>query len=65
VALGVDFLIQRGLKPIIVLLDAASFGGTPGTDQLAANVKLLGVPYRLVGNGMDLLTALSNGQYRG
>lgn len=65
VALMVDFLIQRGLKPIIVLLDAASFGGKPGTEELAGNVELLGVPYRLIENGVDLGVALSNGQPAG
>ncbi len=65
VALIVDFLIQRGLKPIIVLIDAGSFGGVPGTDQLAENVKLLSVPFRLVKNGMDLSNALSESYARG
>lgn len=60
VALMVDFLIQRGLKPIIVLLDASSFGGPPGVDQLVASIKLLGVPYRIVKNDMDLSAALSD-----
>ena len=61
VALMVDFLMQRGLRPIIVLLDAASFGGKPGVEELATSVELLGVPYRLVKNGVDLSAALSNG----
>jgi uncharacterized protein (DUF58 family) len=61
VALVVDFLIQRGLKPIIVLLDAASFGGIPGTDDLAKSIELLGVPIRIIGKDADLATVLSNG----
>jgi uncharacterized protein (DUF58 family) len=61
VALVVDFLIQRGLKPIIVLLDAASFGGIPGTDDLAKSIELLGVPLRIIGKDADLATVLSNG----
>ena len=61
VALVVDFLIQRGLKPIIVLLDAASFGGIPGTDDLAKSIKLLGVPLRIIGKDADLSTVLSDG----
>ncbi len=65
VALMVDFLIQRGLKPIVVLLDNASFGGKPGSEELAANVELLGVPYHRIQNGMDLAVALSNGYARG
>ena len=61
VALVADFLIQRGLKPIIVLLEAASFGGLPGTDELAKSIKLLGVPLRIIGKDADLSAALSDG----
>ena len=64
IALITDFLIQRGLKPIIVLLDAASFGGAPGTELLAESIKILGIPYRIIGNGVDIAAALSNGHYR-
>jgi uncharacterized protein (DUF58 family) len=64
VALVVDFLIQRGLKPIVVLLDASSFGGSPGTDRLAESIKLLGIPYRIVRNNADLSSVLSNGYTR-
>jgi uncharacterized protein (DUF58 family) len=64
VALVVDFLIQRGLKPIVVLLDAFSFGGSTGTDRLAESIKLLGIPYRIVRNGADLSSVLSDGYAR-
>jgi uncharacterized protein (DUF58 family) len=64
VALVVDFLIQRGLKPIIVLVDASSFGGPQGTETLAANIKLMGVPYRLITNGVDISAALSDSYLR-
>jgi len=65
VALIGDFLLQRGLKPVVVLIDVATFGGPPGVEQLAESIKLLGVPYRLVKNEMDLSAALSNGYTRG
>jgi hypothetical protein len=65
VALIADFLLQRGLKPIAVLIDAESFNGPPGTKLLAENIKLLGVPYRLVKNEMDLSATLSDGYTRG
>jgi uncharacterized protein (DUF58 family) len=61
VALVVDFLIQRGLKPIVVLLDAASFGGSPGTDELIKNIKLMGIPCRMIRNDADLSASLTNG----
>lgn len=65
VALIGDFLLQRGLRPIVVLIDASTFGGPPGAEELAENIKLLGVPYRLVKNDMDLSAALSDGYSRG
>lgn len=64
VAFVVDYLIQRGLKPIVILLDAYSFGGASGTDRLAESVKLLGIPFRIVRKDADLSTALSNGYSR-
>jgi uncharacterized protein (DUF58 family) len=63
-ALVADFLLQRGLRPIMVLLDALSFGGAPGTDRLAENIKLMGIPYRIVRKDSDLSTALSDGYSR-
>ena len=59
VALAADLLLQRGLRPVVVLLDAASFGGVAGTDQLAQSVRTLGVPVCHVRNGDDLTAALS------
>jgi uncharacterized protein (DUF58 family) len=61
VPLMVDFLLQRGLKPIVIAIDAASFGGSPGSAQLVESIKLLGVPHRVVKNEMDLSGVLSNG----
>jgi uncharacterized protein (DUF58 family) len=59
VALTVDHLLQRGLRPVVVLLDAVSFGGPPGTEVLANAITALGAPVCLVANGADLGTALS------
>jgi len=61
IALVADYLIQRGLKPIVILLDAASFGGPPGTAELVKNIKLLGVPFRIISKDADLSAALSGG----
>jgi hypothetical protein len=54
-----DLLLRRGLRPVVVLLDAASFGGPPGTESLATAIAMLGVPVCRVANGADLGTALS------
>jgi uncharacterized protein (DUF58 family) len=64
IALVVDYLMQRGLRPVAVLLDAASFGGSSGSETLATNIRALGVPIRLVTNGCDLEMVLSNGYSR-
>ena len=65
VAVVGDFLLQRGLKPIMVLLDAASFGGQPGSAELGESIKLLSIPVRMVKNEMDLSVALSDNYSRG
>jgi uncharacterized protein (DUF58 family) len=59
VALAADMLAQRGLRPVVVLLDAATFGGSEGTTKLADAVAALRVPVCVVGKGEDLVTALS------
>ena len=59
VALTIDLLLRRGLRPVVVLLDVASFGGPPGTEALTAAITMLGVPVCQVANGADLGVALS------
>lgn len=59
VALAVDILLQRGLRVVVVLLDAASFGGLPGTAELAQAIRLQGVPVYRVESGASLTAALS------
>jgi uncharacterized protein (DUF58 family) len=57
--LVVDYLSRRGLRPVAVILDAASFGGEPGTLALFEQIRILGVPIRRVANGDDLGQSLS------
>jgi len=59
VALMADQINRRGLRPILVLLDAASFNGPSGSDRLEAMLNFLKVPTRLVHRGDDLGQALS------
>jgi uncharacterized protein (DUF58 family) len=59
VAAAVDQLLRLGLRPVVVLLDAASFGGSPGTKDLVTTIAGMGVFVRRVENGIDLGTALS------
>jgi uncharacterized protein (DUF58 family) len=65
VTLMADFLLRRGLKPIIIIIDASTFGGEAGSEQLIDSIRLLGVPFRVVKNEMELSVALSNGYAKG
>lgn len=59
IALAAGNLARRGLRPVVVLLDAESFGGPPGTDALAAALRALSIPVIPVDSGADLTSALS------
>ena len=51
---------RRGLLPILVLIDAQSFGGLQGTDGLAGPARRAGLTVRVVRRGDDLGEALSH-----
>jgi uncharacterized protein (DUF58 family) len=57
-SLTVDFLSRRGLRPVVVLIDAETFGGVPGSKLLAQMIKVTGAPVRIVENGADIREAL-------
>lgn len=59
VAFTTDYLIQRGLRPVVVLLDVSTFGGKTGTANLIDKIRILGVPTRSVAYGVDLEKALT------
>ena len=59
VVLSGELLSRRGMRPVMVLLDAASFGGSSGTDHIAANLSVMGIPTCQVAYGDDLTTTLS------
>jgi uncharacterized protein (DUF58 family) len=61
VVLATDFLVRRGLRPVVVLIDAASFDGPAGTDDLAKSFRYMGTPMRIVRKGDDLVKVLSVG----
>mgnify|MGYP001030112307 FL=1 len=64
-ALLADYLLQRGLRPVVILLDTVSFGGSQSSEGLFASIKMLGVPVRSIACGDDLEQVLSNGSARG
>lgn len=60
VILSVELLMRRGMRPVVVLLDAASFGGKGGIRRVENDLKILGVPVCRVANGDDLSERLSD-----
>ena len=54
-----DFLNRRGLRPVVVLIDAASFNGPAGMDEIADGLRSMNVPLTIVRNGDDLGKILS------
>ncbi len=54
-----DDLQRRRLRPIVILLDAETFGGRAGSEQLAAALQAQGTPTRLIRCGVDLSDELS------
>jgi uncharacterized protein (DUF58 family) len=59
VAVTIDHLLRLGHRPVVVLLDAASFDGPQGTAALEMSIAGLGVPVCRVPCGADVGTALS------
>ncbi len=62
ISVVVDFLMRRGLRPIVVLIDAASFGGLHGSERLVEQINLLGAPVRLVTKDADLSLVLGGNE---
>ena len=60
VALAADYLVRRGQRPVVVLIDASSFNGPTGTNQLAEMLRFLRMPVRVVRRGDDLGAALTS-----
>lgn len=58
VDLGVDYLTMRNLRPVIVYLDARSFGAESGGSELPYRMKQRGVPVLIVTKDKDLEAAL-------
>jgi uncharacterized protein (DUF58 family) len=61
VVMAIDFLARRGLRPVVILIDAASFNGRNGTDALAESIRYMRIPLRVVSKGDDLSKVLSVG----
>lgn len=57
---AIDDLARRKLHPILVLLNAQSFDGRPGSETIVHRLADLHVPVRRLDCGADLASALSN-----
>jgi uncharacterized protein (DUF58 family) len=64
IALITDYLLRRGQRPVVVLLDAKSFGGRGEIQLVQSAIRSLGVRVWAISNGVDLANALSNGYHR-
>lgn len=60
ITLSVELLLRRGMRPVVVLLDASTFGGKKGVERLENDLKILGVPVSKISNGDDLSEKLSD-----
>lgn len=56
---AVDLLLRRGLRPVVVLIDAITFGASQGSEKLAYSLQSIGVPVSQVKYGDDLTNTLS------
>jgi len=56
---AVDDLQRRFLRPVVVLLDAETFGGVRGTDKLVSSLRERRVPVVVIQCDADLTQALS------
>jgi uncharacterized protein (DUF58 family) len=55
-----DMIMRRGLRPVAVLVDGATFGGYFSVERLATSLQALRVPTCRVAEGDDLGQALSS-----
>lgn len=62
VVVATDFLVRRGLRPVVVLVHAASFNGPIGTDEIHTVLNSMRIPNRVVRRGDDIGKALSGSQ---
>lgn len=61
VVLATDLIARRGLRPIVVLIDAGSFNGPEGTDEIADGLNYMKIPLRVIRRDADLSNAISIG----
>lgn len=60
IVMTVELLSRRGMRPVVVLLDASSFGGQKGSSEVAEDLSVMRIPVCRVANGDDLSAALAS-----
>ncbi len=60
VVVSAELLSRRGMRPVVVLLDAGSFGGVRGVERVEADLHLMRVPVCRIANGDNLAERLSD-----
>lgn len=60
VDLGIDYLMMRNLRPVIVYVEAASFGANQQNDDFVSRVKRRGIPVMVVRKDANLQEALEH-----
>ena len=58
IEVALDSLLMRSMKPILVHVDAESFGGLPGGLDFAAQVRRRSIPVQVVRNGIPIQDSL-------
>jgi hypothetical protein len=59
--MATDLLARRGLRPVVVLIDASSFNGPEGTSEIASGLRYMNVPLRIIQRDADIANSLSFG----
>ncbi len=54
-----DLLLRRGMRPVVILLDASTFGGGSNPGKIAENLQSMGIPVGKVKEGDNLTQVLS------
>jgi hypothetical protein len=60
VTLTAEFLMRRGMRPVAVLLESASFGGSGKAERIENDLRIMRVPVCCIANGDDLAGKLSD-----
>lgn len=59
VILAVEHIQRRGMRPVVVLLDASTFGSPIGAERVYASLQARNLPVFLIKNGDDIGAVLS------